>query len=118
HSRRRRREERLWPQEVAQQLLGVLIDLTHEQRVRPDLPAKIRQRRDDVRGAPQPLAIALLVERGVPLVPTGRQQRTRSLLARRVRVREDVECGDADERRAGPTCEPLRGGDRDAKTRE
>ena len=49
HPRRGRREERLRAEEVAQQLLRLLIDLADEERVRADLPAQLRQRRSDVR---------------------------------------------------------------------
>src|SRR5439155_17984904 len=99
-------EERERAEEVAQGGLPLLVDLADEERVGPDLPAEIRDRSDDERRPPGPLAIALLIEGGVVLAAAGGQERARPQLRRRVRVREHVECRDPDERRAAAPREP------------
>src|SRR5258706_12031581 len=67
HPRRRRREDRLRSEEVAQELLGLRIDLTNKERVRADLPAEVGQGGDDVGRAPHPLAVPLLIDRRIPV---------------------------------------------------
>src|SRR3989441_470997 len=49
HPRRWRREQRLRPEQVAERSLGLGVDLTHEERVRADLPADLVERRDEER---------------------------------------------------------------------
>src|SRR5260221_7667999 len=74
HPRRGSREQRERAEEVAQRGLPLLVDLADEERVRPDLPAEIRDRSDDERRTPGPLAVALLIERGVVLAAAGGQE--------------------------------------------
>src|SRR5688500_19986819 len=47
HARGGGREQRLRTEEVAERLLGLGVDLAHEECVRPDLPAELRQRGGD-----------------------------------------------------------------------
>src|SRR6185436_21187400 len=75
HPRRRRREQRLRAEQVAERLLGLAVDLPDEKRVRADLAAEIRQRRGDERRSALPLAVPLLIERGVELAAPGWQER-------------------------------------------
>src|SRR5258705_1331717 len=62
-----RGEERLRAKEIAQRLLGLGADLAHEERVRTDLAAELRQGRRDERRPALPLAIPRLLEGGVEL---------------------------------------------------
>ncbi len=64
------------------------------------------------------VAIPLLIERGVEGVASRAEQRTGALLRGGVRIRKDVEGGDADERGAVAARDPLPGRDRDAQPGE
>src|SRR5882762_1751967 len=116
--RRGRREQRLRPEQVTKGRLGLGVDLTHEERVRADLPADLVERRDEERRPAHPLAIPLLIERGVELIASRAQERTGALLRGRMRIREDVERRDAHERRAVATRDPLTGRDRHTQAGE
>src|SRR5438552_134582 len=113
-----RREERLRPEQVAEGRLRLGVDLADKQGVRADLPADLVERRDEKRRATHPLAVPLLVERGVEEIASRTEQRAGPLLGRGVRICEHVEGRDADECGAVSASDALTRGDRDAKTGE
>src|SRR5439155_22646719 len=74
------RDQRLWAAQVAEGRLDLGVDLPHEERVRADLPADLVERGHEEGRATHPLAVPLLIERGVELVSSGAEQRAGPLL--------------------------------------